>query len=139
MTMENRDASKELQARAKSGLFPAAEQTRPGLVFTPSVDIYETEGEITLLADMPGVKSENVSIDLKEDTLTLTGEIEPFEGAGEEDLMIEYEVGQYQRQFYIPELIDRENIDAQLNEGVLKLVLPKAEKAKPKKIQIKTE
>ena len=137
--MEDRDASKELQARAKSGVAPAAEQTRPGPVFTPSVDIYETEGEITLLADMPGVKSENVSIDLKEDTLTLTGEIEPFEGAGEEDLMIEYEVGQFQRQFFIPELIDRENIDAQLNEGVLKLVLPKAEKARPKKIQIKTE
>ncbi len=137
--MEDLDASKELQARAKSGVSPTAEQTRPGPVFTPPVDIYETEGEITLLADMPGVKSENVSIDLKEDTLTLTGEIEPFEEAGEEDLMIEYEVGQYQRQFFIPELIDRKNIDAQLNEGVLKLVLPKAEKARPKKIQIKTE
>lgn len=137
--MANQDASKELQARAKSGLAHTAEQTRPGPVFTPAVDIYETDGEITLLADMPGVKSENLSIDLKEDTLTLTGEIEPYEGADEEDIMIEYEVGQYQRQFFIPELIDREKIDAQLNEGVLKLVLPKAEKAKPKKIQIKTD
>jgi len=90
------------------------------------------------LADLPGVTSENLSIDLNDRVLTLTGNIEPFENADEEDLVIEYEVGQYYRQFTLSEIIDEDKIEANLGDGVLRLTLPKAEKAQPKKIEVKS-
>ncbi len=129
--------SKELQVKEKQEVANPAEQTKPGLVFTPAVDIFETEKEITLLADMPGVKSDNLAIDLRENTLTLTGEISPFEGPDEEDLMIEYDVGKFYRQFTLSEVINQEKIEASLKDGVLRLSLPKVEKATPRKITVK--
>jgi HSP20 family molecular chaperone IbpA len=131
-------ATKELQPREKQELSTPAEQTRPGLVFTPAVDIFETEKQITLLADIPGVTSENLNIDLREDVLTLTGDIAPFEEGDEEDILVEYEIGRYFRQFTLSEVIDKDRIDAQLTDGVLRLTLPKVEKATPRKIEIKT-
>jgi HSP20 family molecular chaperone IbpA len=129
--------SKELKVREKQEVTSPAEQTTPGLVFTPAVDIFETEKEITLLADMPGVKAEDLTIDLRENTLTLSGAIAPLENANEEDILVEYETGKYYRQFTIGELIDQEKIDAKLNDGVLELKLPKVAKATPKKIAVK--
>jgi HSP20 family protein len=128
--------SKELRVREKQEVTAPAEQTTPGLVFTPAVDIFETEKEITLLADMPGIKADNLTIDLRDNTLTLSADIAPFETAGEEDLLVEYETGKYYRQFTLSELIDQGKIDAQLNDGVLRLRLPKVEKATPKKIVV---
>jgi len=130
--------SKDLQVKPKQELSSPAEQTRPGLVFTPSVDIFETDQEITLLADMPGVSADNLTIDLRENTLTLTGEVTPFEGANEEDILIEYEIGKYHRQFNLSGVIDQSKIDAKLNDGVLRLSLPKVEEVKPRKIEVKT-
>jgi HSP20 family protein len=130
--------SKELKVREKQEVASPAEQTAPGLVFTPAVDIFETEKEITLLADMPGVKADDLSIDLRENTLTLSADVAPVEGSDEEDLLIEYESGKYYRQFTIGELVNQEKIDAKLKEGVLRLSLPKVEKATPKKIAVKT-
>lgn len=130
-------ATKELQAKEKMEAAPPAEQTKPGKVFTPAVDIFETEKELTLLADLPGVKTEHLTIDLSDDVLTLVGEVKPFEGPDEEDFLIEYEVGTYYRQFTLSELIDQNKIDAQLNDGVLRLHLPKVEKATPRKITVK--
>ena len=128
--------SKALKVRAKQEVTSPAEQTTTGLVFTPNVDIFETEWEINLLADMPGVTSQNLNIDLRDDTLTLSGEIDPFEGPDEQDILIEYEVGKYLRQFTLSEVIDQEKIEAKLNDGVLRLNLPKVEKAKPRKIVV---
>ncbi len=130
--------SKELKVREKQEVSSPAEQTTPGLVFTPAVDIFETEKEITLLADMPGVNAEGLTIDLRDNTLTLSGNIAPFENADEEDILVEYETGKYYRQFTIGELINQEKIDAKLNDGVLELKLPKVEKATPKKIVVKS-
>jgi HSP20 family molecular chaperone IbpA len=129
--------TKELQARDKMQVTTPAEQTKTGIVFTPAVDIFETDKEITLLADIPGVEAKNLNIDLRDDTLSFTGVIEPFEGADEEDILIEYEVGTYYRQFTLSEVIDQSKIDAQLNDGVLRLHLPKVEKAAPRKITVK--
>ena len=130
--------SKELKVREKQELTNTAEQTMPGLVFTPAVDIFETEKEITLLADMPGVKADDLTIDLRDNTLTLSADIAPVDNANEEEILVEYETGRYYRQFTIGELVDQENIDAKLNDGVLRLSLPKVEKATPKKIAVKT-
>ena len=130
--------AKEIQVKPKHEVASQAEQTRPGIVFTPSVDIFETERELTVLADLPGVTSENLTIDLRENTLTLTGEVEPFEKAHEEDILVEYEVGKYYRQFSLSNVIDQSKIDAKLTDGVLRLTLPKVEEAKPRKIEVKT-
>jgi HSP20 family protein len=127
-------ATKEIQAREKQEVSVPAEQTKPGPVFTPAVDIFETEKEITLLADLPGVESDKLNIDLRDNVLTLTGDVTPWEAAAEEDLLIEYEIG---RNFTLSEIIDKEKIDAQLNDGVLRLTLPKVEKATPRKISVK--
>lgn len=129
--------SKELKVKEKQELAGHAEQTKSGPVFTPAVDIFETEREIRLLADMPGVKPTDLSIDLKENILSLSGDISPFESADENDILIEYEIGKYFRQFTMPAVIDQSKIDAQIKDGVLRLSLPKLEKAVPRKITVK--
>jgi HSP20 family protein len=127
----------ELQAKEKVEVAVPAEQTKPGRLFTPAVDIFETEKEIAMLADLPGVKADGLTIDLRDDTLTLTGEVKPFEGPDEEDILIEYDIGTYYRQFTLSEVIDQNKIDAKLQDGVLRLTLPKVEKAVPRQITVK--
>ena len=129
--------SKELQAKVKVEAAASAELTKPGPVFTPNVDIFETEKEIIMLADIPGVKADDLVIDLRDDTLTFTGEVKPIERPGAEDILIEYEVGSYYRQFTLAETIDQKKIDAAMNNGVLRLTLPKVEKAMPRQITVK--
>jgi HSP20 family protein len=128
--------TKELKVKEKQEVTSPAEQTKPGLVFTPSVDIFENDKELVLLADMPGVQANTLNIDLRDNTLTLDGDVEPLEAEGEEDVLIEYEVGKYYRQFSVSEMIDQEKIDAQLKDGVLRLTLPKVEKAAPRSITV---
>ena len=129
--------AKALQAKEKSEVSSMTEQTKPGLVFTPDVDIFETEKELTLLADMPGVKAGDLNIDLKENVLTLNGDVKKPEGGNEVELLREYGTGTYYRQFNLSEMIDQSKIEATMTEGVLRLTLPKVEAAKPRKIKIK--
>jgi HSP20 family protein len=128
--------SKELQVKEKHEVASAAEQTRPGLLFTPNVDIFETAKDLTLVADMPGVAPDNISIDLNEGVLSITGDVKPWEAADESDVLVEFEIGKYFRKFTLPEMIDQEKIEAKLEDGVLRLRLPKAEKARPRKITV---
>ena len=128
--------AKELKVREKQELSTDTEQTRPGLVYTPDVDIFESETDITLLADMPGVSTDHMTIDLRDDVLTLTGEAETDGEASEEHIVMEYGVGKYYRQFTLSEVIDQAKITAELKDGVLRLVLPKVEKATPRKITV---
>jgi HSP20 family molecular chaperone IbpA len=129
--------SKEIKLKGKQEVTAQAEQTTPGVVFTPLVDIFETEKAITLLADLPGVTADRLNIDLRDDIITITGDIRPEEGRDEEDLLVEYETGRYYRQFTLSEVIDQNKIDANLSDGVLRLTLPKVEKATPRRIAIK--
>ena len=87
---------------------------------------------------MPGVKADDLTIDLRDNTLTLSADVAPADNTDEQDILVEYETGRYYRQFTIGELVNQENIDAKLNDGVLRLSLPKVEKATPKKIAVKT-
>lgn len=130
------DTSKELKLKEKQEVAAPAEQTRPGTVFSPLVDIFETDKEITLLADLPGVIPENLTVDLRDNVLTLNGEVVPFQNSDEKDLLIEYETGKYFRQFTLSDVIDQKRIDAQLKDGVLRLTLPKVEKAAPRTINV---
>lgn len=128
--------SRSLQAKGKAEVATPGEQLRPGLVFTPAVDILETEKEITLLADMPGAEAKSLRIDLNDSVLTLTGDVEPPEKSDEVELLREYRTGRYFREFRLSQVIDQGKIEGQLKDGVLRLRLPKVEKAKPRKITV---
>jgi len=112
------------------------EFTREGPVFNPDVDIYESDDELVLVADLPGVIKEDLDIDLNENTLTINAHVKQ-ETKGTL-LYKEYEVGDYKRSFTISNVIDQSKIQAELNNGILRVVLPKAETAKPRKIAIRT-
>jgi HSP20 family molecular chaperone IbpA len=128
--------AKELQVSEKKELASPAEQTKAGLVFTPNVDIFETENEITLLADIPGVKPDDLTIDLKDNVLTLSGDIQNRKSEIEKTIYSEYQMGSYYRQFSISEMIDQNKIEARVTDGVLRLALPKVEKAAPRRITV---
>lgn len=135
-----KEEKKELQVKEKQSIDKASgEPIRKGLYFTPQVDIYETDSAITLEADMPGVSRENVDIDLREGVLTVTGSVD-FEPQGESKLVYkEYEMGGYTRKFQVGEGVDQSKITANMDCGVLRVLLPKAEKLKPRKISIQGE
>jgi len=135
----NEQKATELKVKGKQEISGTSEQTRPGLVFTPDVDIFETDLSLTLLADMPGVTADLLSVDLRDDTLTITGGMPPYRYKEEKPLMIEYETGTYYRQFSLSEIIDQQRIDAQLKNGVLRLTLPKVAKTVPRKIVINAD
>ncbi|MBR9981517.1 MAG: Hsp20/alpha crystallin family protein [Desulfatitalea sp.] len=128
--------SREMKVQDKKEVATAAEQTWPGVIFAPSVDIFETDQQITLLADLPGVTPENMTIDLRDNILTLTGEVAPVGGAEEKEILVEYDTGRYYRQFTLSDVIDQARIDAQLKDGVLRLTLPKVAKAAPRTITV---
>ncbi|MBN1833765.1 MAG: Hsp20/alpha crystallin family protein [Deltaproteobacteria bacterium] len=129
--------SKALKAKEKAEVTTPAEQTRPGVVFTPAVDIFETDKEITLLADMPGVKADSLNLDLHENVLSLDGDVQSPEGGDERDVFREYRTGKYYRQFTLSQMIDQSKIEAAMKDGVLRLRLPKVEAATPRKIAVK--
>jgi HSP20 family protein len=128
--------SKALQPKVKAEVTTPAEQMMPGPVFTPAVDIFETDTEIALVADMPGVKAGDLNIDLRESILTLSGDVKSPEGADEVDILREYRTGKYYRQFTLSQLIDQSKIGAELKDGALRLKLPKVEAATPRRIAV---
>jgi HSP20 family molecular chaperone IbpA len=129
--------TRSLQAKEKAEVASPVEHTRPGPAFVPAVDIFENDKELTLLADLPGVKASDLHIGLKENVLTISGDVAPPEKAGETDVLREYRVGKYFREFTLSEVIDQGRIEAGLKDGVLTLRLPKVEAARPRKIEVK--
>ncbi len=95
------------------------------------------DNSITVLADMPEVKAEDLKIDLRDNTLTLIGRVTAYENAKVSDVLREYQSGTFLRQFTLSETIDQAKIDAKLTDGVLRLELPKVEKARPRQITVK--
>ena len=130
--------AQELQVREKMEVDSKAEQTRNVPVFLPAVDIFESDEGITVVADMPGVTAKGLSVDLKNDILTIKGET-PLRGEGRNIIYREYQEGNYFRNFTLSDQIDQSKIKARLKDGVLTLELPKAEKAKPKQIEVVAE
>jgi len=114
------------------------EQTRPGPVYLPAVDIFENDGAITVLADMPGVKAADLKIDLRENVLTLSGRATDPQVPTETTVLREFDAGTFFRRFTLSETVDQAKIDAQLSDGVLRLELPKLERARPRQITVRT-
>lgn len=129
------DKRKEITKREAQDSFET-ERTRNRKVFVPKVDIIETDGAIELIADMPGVDEKNIDIDLEKGILTITGVIEPEQYKDQRLVYAEYEIGDYQRSFSISDTIDQDKIEASAKDGVLRLMLPKVEPAKARKIKV---
>jgi len=114
------------------------ETTRGGAHFTPRVDIYETEGELTLYAEVPGVRPEDVDLHYEKGELLLHARVNPRNGSPSM-LLQEYEEGDFYRAFTIHESIDSGRIAAECKNGVLTVHLPKAEAARPRQIPVRSE
>jgi len=127
----------DLEAKPKQKVDRRDESTRPGTYFLPAVDIFETPDELVLVADMPGVPSDAVDVRLEGDQLTIEGRVRPEDYEGLKPLYVEYGLGGYHRRFTLGETVDRDNIKAQLKNGVLVLRLPKAQHARMRRIDVK--
>lgn len=124
-----------LKVQGKKGVAKTEESTKEGALFSPHVDIYETEEQVVVIADMPGVKIEDIDVSLEDDVLTIRGQRQKEERPGKL-LLKEYENGSYLRRFTVSETIDRKKISASLVEGVLRVGLPKASPEKPRQIEV---
>jgi HSP20 family protein len=114
------------------------ETTRNGKYFTPRVDIFETDTELVMYADMPGVAPKDIDLRYEQGELILQGKITPLARAGHL-ILSEFEDGDFYRVFQIHESIDSTRIEAECKNGFLTVHLPKAESAKPKQVTVKAK
>ena len=128
----------ELQVQKKRELDQKEESTIPARVFIPSADIYENQDTLTVILEMPGVEKDNVQIKVEEDVLKVEGRLDLSKYKGLQPLYIEYNVGDYTRTFQLSSKVDQSKISADLKDGVLTLLLPKVQEAKPRIIQIRS-
>lgn len=128
MRMPGRDASRRPDGSNGGRMRP---------VFVPRSDVYETGDSIVILAELPGVSPDHVDITLERRTLTVRGSTLDAVHEGYRRVYAEYDEGEYERVFTLPEEIDRDNIRAVHKDGVLKLELPKAEPVKAKRIEVR--
>jgi HSP20 family protein len=104
---------------------------------TPPVDIHEDAEGIRLVADLPGVSKDSVSIGVEGDTLAIEGVVQLGDTARLQPLYAEVTVGQFRRSFVLSRDLDTSRIEAQMRNGVLTLRIPKAEEAKPRRIEVR--
>jgi len=132
------DTGKEIQKK-EAGQPERVERTRAGRIYNPDVDIIERKDDIVLIADMAGVDETSVDITVEKNVLSIYGKVEPDIPEKLRLAYAEYGLGDYQRVFTLSGEIDRERIQATVKNGVLKLVMPKAEAVKTRKIEVKAE
>jgi HSP20 family protein len=114
----------------------STERTRAGVTYTPRVDIWETAEGLHLRADLPGVSEDALDVRLDDRVLTIEGEVAIQEYSNLQPVYTEYRIGNFTRRFVLSDDIDAQAIQARLANGVLDLTLPKAAKAKPRRIAI---
>jgi HSP20 family protein len=108
--------------------------------WSPSCDIYETDNLIVVKAEIPGVKKEDVKVNLQDGRLTISGERKFEEETKKENYVrVEREYGSFIRSFTLPPSVDTKGISAEFKDGLLELKLPKTEQAKPKEVEIKVK
>ena len=128
--------SQALQPQEKKELVSKEETTVPVRYFVPTTDIFETEDALTVVMEVPGVNKEAVDISVENDVLKIEAKIDPTKYEGMEPLYTEYNVGHFARSFTLSNKIDRQQIGAKLEDGILTLTLKKAKEATPRKISI---
>jgi len=115
-----------------SGSRPLGTLTR----WTPALDVYQDKDQFTVVAEVPGMKKEEIDISLHGDTLTISGERKSHEKQGDQAFRAERFFGRFQRSLPLPSAVDTEKVKATYKDGILEVVLPKAEEAKPKQIEV---
>jgi HSP20 family molecular chaperone IbpA len=130
-------AGQELQSQKKRELEKKEETTIPARIFVPTTDIYETDNSLTVVMEMPGVDKKDVELRLEDDVLKVDGRLDFAKYQGLQPVYTEYNIGHYSRSFSLSSKIDQSKISAEMNDGVLSLVLPKVEETKPRTIQVK--
>ncbi len=130
-------AAQELQVQRKREVEKKQESTIPARVFVPATDIFETDHALTVVMEMPGVDKDNVEVNVENDVLKISGKIDFSKYEGLQPLYTEYNIGNYSRSFELSSKIEQGAIKAELKDGVMTLVLPKAEKAKPRRIAVR--
>lgn len=128
--------SKDIETTEKKALEKTEETTWAGQTYEPTVDIWESEQALVLQADVPGVKKDDVEINLDQDVLTISGRVSLDDYNGLRPVYSEFNVGNFFRRFSLGETIDQAAITADMEEGVLTVTLPKKEKAQPRKITV---
>ena len=127
----------DLQVQEKRELQKKDEATIPVRTFLPTTDIFETEDALTVVMEMPGVDKANLEINVENDVLSVSGRIDLAKYEKLAPVYTEYNIGHYRRTFNLTSSrINTERIAADINDGVLRLTLPKVEQAKPRRIQI---
>jgi HSP20 family protein len=105
--------------------------------WSPSVDIFETENELVLTAEVPGIDEKDIEIKLEDNTLTLKGERKLEKETKEENYhRIERAYGSFYRSFTLPSYIDQDKISAEHQNGILKVIMPKQPELKPRNVKI---
>jgi HSP20 family molecular chaperone IbpA len=112
------------------------EHTAPFRAFLPATDIFETEQALNVVLEMPGVGKDNVDVSIEDDVLRVEGRIDYGRYEGLQPLYTEYNVGHYVRSFELSGKIDQGAIKADMKDGIVTLMLPKIEKAKPRRIAL---
>lgn len=113
------------------------EVSRPEASLMPPVDVIEDANGITLYADLPGVPKDRLHLQVEADTLTIEGEIDLAMPEGMEATHAEVSLPRYRRVFTLSKELDSTKVGAEFNQGVLKLRIPKAEHAQPRKVEVK--
>jgi HSP20 family protein len=126
----------ELQVQQKREVDKKPESTMPARRYLPVTDIFETADALKVILEMPGVDKDGIEVRVENDVLTIDGQVDFSKYQGLQPVYTEYNVGNYARSFQLSGKIDQERITADLRDGVITLVLPKAEKAKPRKIKV---
>lgn len=128
----------EIQAQKQEAQdVEGVERTRATRVYIPKVDIFSKDDGVVLLVEMPGVDENAVDINLEKKVITIDGYVSYDEPEEYELTYREYGVGDFQRSFTLPDEIDTDNIEASIENGVLRLYLPKAPEAQARKITVK--
>ncbi len=130
------EETKELTVNSKKEITSQKEFTVPGKKYSPATDIVETDAELKLFMDMPGVAKENLKIKLEKNVLEVDGQIESSTYTGLKPLYSEYNLGHYIRKFQLSSEIDQSKIEANIENGVLFLNLPKVPEKQPRVIQV---
>jgi HSP20 family protein len=130
------DTQQELQVQQKREVESKQETTIPARVFVPATDIFETDEALTVILEMPGINKDKVDVKVENDVLQIEGWIDFSRYEGLQPVYTEYNIGNYARSFQLSSKIDQDRISAELRDGVMTLVLPKSEKAKPRKIAV---
>jgi HSP20 family protein len=128
----------ELQVQQKREVDKGQEATTPARAFMPNADIFETEDALTVVLEMPGVDRDHIDIGLDNGILTVEGKIDFGKYEGLQPVYSEYNIGPFRRSFRISSQIDQDKIKAEMRDGVVTLTLPKAEEAKPRRIEVRT-